>query len=268
MRCSALKPPICSRSPVSHSTGWGRRRSHAECARRDAHGGAGAGMLAYGSGSPAVRGGQRMFIGPLHRAAVPGREVGSVRDDLGACGPRAEQRALRPEGRGGPVSPLPGREDLHRRDGLRRDHAQRAPLDAVLHGRGDERRGGDPGANHEAREDRAARQRAADLGRPTVPGGGAGRDRHDLARAPGDGVGARDGARERGAQRAAAVQLGAVPGSARLRGEGVDDAGAVPLGGRALQLPLREPVGEAVPGSAPADLDPGRDEPQHGEVDG
>ena len=60
---------------------------------------------------------------------------------------------------------------------------------------------------------------------------------------PGVGLGARHRPRERGPQRAAALQLGALPGGARLRREGVDHAGPVPLGGRALPLPLRESVG-------------------------
>ena len=72
---------------------------------------------------------------------------------------------------------------------------------------------------------------------------------------PGVRLGARHRPRERRPQRAAALQLGALPGGARLRREGVDQAGPVPLGGRALPLPLREPVGAAVPGPAPAHLD-------------
>ena len=44
--------------------------------------------------------------------------------------------------------------------------------------------------------------------------------------------------------------------------------GPVPLGGRALPLPLREPVGAAVPEPAPAHLDSGRHVAQHGGVVG
>ena len=101
-----------------------------------------------------------------------------------------------------------------------------------------------------------------------MAGRDAGRDRHDLARAPGVRLGARHRPRERGPQRAAALQLGALPGGARLRRDGVDQAGPVPLGGRALPLPLRESVGAAVPGPAPAHLDSRRHVAQHGGVVG
>ena len=101
-------------------------------------------------------------------------------------------------------------------------------------------------------------QRPADLGRPAVAGREAGDDRRDLARPAGVRLGARHRPRERRPQRAVALQLGALPGGARLRREGVDDAGPVPLGGRALPVPLREPVGAALPAAAPADLDPRR----------
>ena len=116
------------------------------------------------------------------------------------------------------------------------------------------------------REDRPPRQRPADLGRPALAGRDARRDRHDLARPPGHRLGARHRPRERRPQRAAALQLGALPGGARLRHEGVDHAGPVPLGGRALPLPLREPVGAALPEAASADLDSRRAQPQHGAV--
>ena len=69
-----------------------------------------------------------------------------------------------------------------------------------------------------------------------------------ISRGPaGHRLGARHRPRERRPQRAAALQLGALPGGARLHRQGVDDAGPVPLGGRALPLPLREPVGAALP---------------------
>ena len=55
-----------------------------------------------------------------------------------------------------------------------------------------------------------------------------------------------------GAQRPSAVQLGAVPGGPRLRAQGVDDAGAVPLGGQALSVPVRQPLDAALSAAPPA----------------
>ncbi len=63
-----------------------------------------------------------------------------------------------------------------------------------------------------------------------------------------------------------AVQLGAVPGSPRVRAQGVDDAGAVPLGGQALPVPVREPVDAAVPAAAPAGVGAGGAEQEHRRV--
>ena len=74
------------------------------------------------------------------------------------------------------------------------------------------------------------------------------------------------GPRERVAQLPGAVQLGAVPGGPRLRRQGVDDAGAVPLGGGALPVPLREPVDAALSAAPPADLGPGHPQQEHRRV--
>ena len=60
---------------------------------------------------------------------------------------------------------------------------------------------------------------------------------------------------ERVAQLAACVQPGAVRGGAQLRHQGVDGPGTVQMGGQALPLSVREPVGEAVPEAASAGMD-------------
>ena len=109
------------------------------------------------------------------------------------------------------------------RDGLRRADAQRASQHALLHGRRDEHRGGYSRADDQARQDCPAGQHHPHLGRPTLACGAARHHRHDFARQAGLRLGARHRTRERGAQRAAAVQLGTLPGGARLHREGVDD---------------------------------------------
>ena len=80
-----------------------------------------------------------------------------------------------------------------------------------------------------------------------MAGRGACRHRHDLRGPPRVRLGARHRPRERRPQRAAALQLGALPGGPRLHRQGVDEPGPVPLGGRALPLPLRQPVDAALP---------------------
>ena len=70
-------------------------------------------------------------------------------------------------------------------------------------------------------------------------------DRHDLPRPPGLRLGAGNRSGERGPQRAAALQLGAVPGGPRVHRQGLDHPRTLPLGRQALPVPPRQPMGPA-----------------------
>ena len=208
-----------------------------------------------------------MFIGYFTERPYQDQEsgyFGSTGRDIADLG--ISNSEYNPEARLGPLQPLPRREGLRRGDGVRWRHAQRAPQHALLHGRRGQCRGGHPRAHYPAREDRHPRQRPPNLGRPPLAGRGARRDRHDLPRPPRHRLGARHRPRERRPQRPVALQLGALPGSARPRPRRLDPPGSLPLGRRALQLPLRESLGEDLPAAPSPDLDSRRHEPQHREV--
>ena len=63
------------------------------------------------------------------------------------------------------------------------------------------------------------------------------------------------GREERVPQLPARIQPRAIRGSARLRHQGVDGPGTVPMGGQALSLPLRQPLDATIPKAASAGLD-------------
>ena len=189
----------------------------------------------------------------LHGAALAGRQDRAHGN--ADHRPEHQQRAVRPGGGRDALQPLSGREDLRGGDGLRRPHAERASQHAVLHaGRHQRGRVHTRAADVEG-EDSHSRQHTAHLGRPAVARRAARHDRHDKPWQAGVRFRARRRTRERGAQLAAGVQPRAIRGSARLRDQGVDGSGPVPLGGKALPLPLRQPVDAPVSAAAPAGVD-------------
>ena len=138
----------------------------------------------------------------------------------------------------------------------------------LLHGRRDEPGSGDIRPPVQEGQDRAAGQHPAHLGRPPVAGGAVVDNRHDFPGPPGVGFCTRRRQGEYLPQRAAGQQLGAVRGSPRLHHQGLDYPGPIPLGGQALPVPLREPLGPALPEAPPAHLDSRHRQRQDGEVGG
>ena len=155
---------------------------------------------------------------------------------------------------------------LRRGDGLRWPDAERAPFHALLHGRRDEPRSRHPCPHH------PSAPRSSCLGNilpiwddPLVARRGTGRDRHDLARSSRHRLGARHRARKRCPQR----------GSAPYNWERFQEAhdfivdawmrkpGPFRWEGEHYHYRYVNPWARPVSGAAPADLDSGRDEPQH-----
>ena len=149
---------------------------------------------------------------------------------------------------------------LRRGSRLRRDHAERASRHTLLHGRRDERRGGNPRAYHQEGADRAARQSAAGGEESGAAGRGTGGNRSDLEGTAGARMGARRGQRADLQQGQSRLQPRILQRGARLRDGVLDAVRAVPLGRQALQFPFRQSVGAALSEAPSADLDSGRDQ--------